>query len=118
MARYETLLEAKIGNQDGGYSVVQVVTESKSRENELRFCYYNEDGRFTNRPLTLRPDEPLLERTSELVENLGYVARTLQPEEIAELVDILGERRVIELAQLIDTLGESRLAEMLSDDSD
>jgi len=76
----------------------------------LRFCYYNEDGRFTNRPLTLPPDESLLERTSELVENLGYVARTLQPEEIAELVDILGERHVIELAQLIDTLRESRLA--------
>jgi len=57
-------------------------------------------------------------RTNELIENLGYVARTLQPEEIAELVDILKGERVIELAWLIDTLGEARLTEILSDDSD
>lgn len=115
MARYETLLEAEIDDEEDGRGVVQVVTESESDENELRFCYYNEEGRFTNRPLTLSPDPDVLERAGELIENLGYVARTLEPAEIESLVAELGEERVMELAQLIETLGEARLAEMLDE---
>ena len=68
--------------------------------------------------ITLWSHEPLHKRTNELVGGLGYVAQTLQPEEIAELVDILGGEPVIELAQLIDTLGEPGLAEILLDDPD
>lgn len=115
MARYETLLEVEIDEWKDGYGVLQVVSEEAADENELRFCYYNAEGQFTNRPLTLSPEAAVVERTGEVLENLGYVARTLDPEEIRELVETLGEQQVIELAQLVDTLGETRLAEMLSE---
>ncbi len=113
VTRYETLLEVELDEWDSGYGVLQVVDPDDSDTAELRFCYFNEDGKFTNRPLTLRPDEETLDRTTRMVENLGYVARTFDPAEIRELVDTLGEDRVIELAQLVDTLGEARLAEIL-----
>ncbi|MDS0219872.1 hypothetical protein NDI54_00710 [Haloarcula sp. S1AR25-5A] len=115
MTRYETLLEVELDEWDSGYGVLQIVEPDNSDTAELRFCYFNENGKFTNRPLTLRPGEETLDRTTRMVENLGYVARTFDPEEIRELVDTLGEERVIELAQLVDTLGEARLAEILGD---
>ncbi|MFB6223639.1 MAG: hypothetical protein ABEH86_08220 [Haloarcula sp.] len=115
MTRYETLLEVELDEWDSGYGVLQVVKPDYSETAELRFCYFNEDGKFTNRPLTLKPEEDTLDRTTRMVENLGYVARTFGPDEIRELVDTLGEERVIELAQLVDTLGEARLAEILED---
>ena len=115
MTRYETLLEAEIEDWGSGRGVVQIVTREDADDCELRFCYYTDDGRFTNRPLTISPDPAVVERASELIENLGYVARTLDPDEIETLVDQLGEERVMELAQLIDALGEARLAEMLGD---
>lgn len=115
MTRYETLLEVELDEWHGGYGVLQIVDPSDGDTAELRFCYFTEDGKFTNRPLTLRPDKETLDRTTRMVENLGYVARTFDPAEIRELVDVLGEDRVIELAQLVDTLGEARLAEILGD---
>ncbi|MDT3433624.1 hypothetical protein [Haloarcula sp. 1CSR25-25] len=115
MTRYETLLEVELDEWDSGYGVLQIVDPDDSDTAELRFCYFNENGKFTNRPLTLRPDEETLDRTTRMVENLGYVARTFDPAEIRELVDTLGQERVIELAQLVDTLGEARLAEILGE---
>ncbi|WP_254271009.1 hypothetical protein [Haloarcula marina] len=115
MTRYETLLEVTVDEWEEGRGVVQVVDPDDADGAELRFCYYNADGRFTNRPLSLSPDEDAVERTTEMVENLGYVARTFDPEEIRELVDTLGEDRVVDLARLVDTLGEARLAEVLQD---
>ncbi|MBX0324417.1 hypothetical protein EGH21_15415 [Halomicroarcula sp. F13] len=114
MTRYETLLEVELDEWEDGTGVLQVVKPDDADEAELRFCYYNDDGRFTNRPLSLVPDEDVVERTTEMVENLGYVARTFDPEEIRQLVDTLGEERVVELAQLVDTLGEARLSEILA----
>lgn len=114
MTRYETLLEVELDDH-AGESVLQVVQPDDREGPELRFCYYNEDGQFTNRPLSLRPDEDVLERTNRMVEQLGFVARTFDADEIKELVDTLGEDRVIELAKLVDVLGEARLAEVLED---
>lgn len=115
MARYETLLEADIYESDEGRGVVQIVSEEESAHCELRFCYYNADGRFTNRPLTLPPDRSVMDRARETMENLGFVARTLEPGQIERLVERLGEQRVIELAHLIDVVGEAGLAEMLAE---
>jgi len=115
MVRYETLLEVELAEWDAGHGALQIVKPGDTDEARLRFCYFNEDGKFTNRPLTLSPDEATVDRTTEMVENLGYVARTFEPDEIRELVETLGEDRVIELAQLVDTLGEARLADILDD---
>lgn len=110
--RYETLLERRVDEWEDGYGVVQIVSPDSTDENELRFCYYK-NGEFVNRPLTIAPTAEAAERTVEVVETMASLARTFTPEEIAALVDDLGEDRILELAVLIEELGRGRLLEIL-----
>ena len=110
--RYRTLLERQIDEWGDGYGVVQIVNPESSDENELRFCYYKE-GEFVNRPLTIAPEPEVAERMSEVVTTMASLARTFTSDEIAALVDELGEEQVLELAVLIEELGKSRLTEIL-----
>ncbi len=112
--RYRTLLEQRIDTWEDGHGVVQIVTPESSDDTELRFCYYKE-GEFVNRPLTIDPTAETAERTVEVVETMSSLARTFTPDEIASLVDELGEERILELAVLIEELGKSRLVEILED---
>ncbi len=114
--RYRTILEQRIDEWEEGYGVVQVVTPESTDETQLRFCYYK-DGEFVNRPLTVAPSPEVAERTGEVVETLGSLARTFTPDEIERLVDELGEDRILELTVLIEELGTSRLVEILDGES-
>ncbi|MUV86717.1 hypothetical protein GJ631_09090 [Natronomonas sp. CBA1123] len=112
--RYRTLLEQKVDEWEDGYGVVQIVTPESSDENQLRFCYYK-DGEFVNRPLTVAPSSDVADRTAEVVETMASLARTFTPDEIAALVEELGEEKILELSVLIEELGKSRLKEILDE---
>ncbi len=112
--RYRTLLEQQVDEWENGYGVVQIVTPESSDENQLRFCYYK-DGEFVNRPLTVAPSSDVADRTAEVVETMASLARTFTPDEIAALVEELGEEKILELSVLIEELGKSRLKEILDE---
>jgi hypothetical protein len=112
--RYKTLLEQTVDEWEDGYGVVQIVTPESSDENQLRFCYYK-NGEFVNRPLTVSPSTDVADRTGEVVETMASLARTFTPEEIAALVEELGEDKILELSVLIEELGKSRLKEILEE---
>lgn len=111
--RYETLLERTVEEWEGGRGVVQVVSP-ESGGTQLRFAYYS-DGDFVNRPLTLSPSGETADQTAEAVQRLSTIARTFTAEEVAALVEELGEERVLELSVLIEELGRGRLGEILTD---
>lgn len=112
--RYKTLLEQTVDEWEDGYGVVQIVTPESSDENQLRFCYYK-NGEFVNRPLTVSPSTDVADRTGEVVETMASLARTFTPDEIAALVEELGEDKILELSVLIEELGKSRLKEILEE---
>lgn len=111
--RYETLLERTVEEWDDGRGIVQVVSP-ESGGTRLRFAYYS-GGDFVNRPLTLSPSGETADRTAEAVQRLSTIACTFTAEEIAALVEELGEKRVLELSVLVEELGRGRLAEILAD---
>jgi len=115
--RYNTLLEQKIAEWEDGYGVVQIVNPEDTDENKLRFAYYT-NGEFINRPLTVAPSGDVAETTTDVVPTMTSLARTFTPDEIAALVDELGERKVLELSVLIEELGKSRLTEILEETTD
>jgi hypothetical protein len=115
--RYRTLLERQIDEWDDGYGVVQIVNPEGTDDAELRFAYYK-NGEFVNRPLTVTPSAEVADRTAEVVETMGSLARTFSPDEIEALVDELGEERVLELSVLVEELGTSRLVEILQSRAD
>lgn len=112
--RYNTLIERKVADWEGGYGVVQIVNPDETDEAKLRFAYYS-DGEFVNRPLTVAPTKDVADRTADIVPTMASLARTFTPTEIASLVDELGEQKVLELSVLIEELGKSRLAEILEE---
>jgi hypothetical protein len=115
--RYRTLLEQTVEVWEDGYGVVQIVTPEESNENQLRFCYYK-DEEFVNRPLTLSPSQETAEQTGEIVETMASLARTFTADEIEDLVEELGEEKILELSVLIEELGKSRLKEILEGETD
>lgn len=115
--RYRTLLEQTVDEWDDGHGVVQIVTPEETDENQLRFCYYK-DGEFVNRPLTISPGHDAAERTGEIVETMASLARTFTADEIEDLVEELGEEKILELSVLIEELGKSRLKEILEAEDD
>lgn len=115
--RYRTLLEQTVDEWEDGHGVVQIVTPEGTDENQLRFCYYK-DGEFVNRPLTMSPNQETAERTGEIVETMASLARTFTADEIEDLVEELGEEKILELSVLIEELGKSRLKEILEDETD
>lgn len=112
--RFRTLLEQRVDEWENGQGVVQIVTPEDTDENQLRFCYYK-DGEFVNRPLTISPSQDTAKRTGEIVETMASLARTFTADEIENLVEELGEEKILELSVLIEELGKSRLKEILED---
>ena len=115
--RYNTLIEQQIDEGDDEFGVVQVVNPEGTDETELRFAYYK-DGEFVNRPLTVAPTDAVATRVAEVVPTMASLARTFTPDEIAALVEELGEDKVLELSVLIENLGKSRLTEILAQETD
>lgn len=112
--RYNTLIEQRVDEWENGYGVVQIVNPDGTDETELRFAYYK-DEEFVNRPLTVAPTADVAEQTAEVVPTMASLARTFTPDEIAALVEELGENKVLELSVLIEELGKSRLTEILNE---
>lgn len=115
--RYRTLLEQSVDEWEDGHGVIQIVTPEDSQENQLRFCYYK-DGEFVNRPLTISPSQDVAEQTGEIVETMASLARTFTADEIENLVEELGEKKILELSVLIEELGKSRLKEILEGETE
>lgn len=115
--RYRTLLEQTVDEWEDGHGVVQIVTPEDTDENQLRFCYYKDDE-FVNRPLTISPSQDAAERTGEILETMASLARTFTADEIEDLVEELGEEKILELSVLIEELGKSRLKEILEGETD
>jgi dihydroxyacetone kinase len=83
-------------------------------EAELRLAYYKK-GEFVNRPLTVAPTTDIAEQVPEVVPTMASLARTFTPDEIAALVEDLGEDKVLELSVVIEELGKNRLTEILNE---